>query len=385
MMDCHLGLNMEPNDPPVEVASSDGGRFLGVVQQYSAENGSGSIKLDVGEDEFFVESAQISLSDKYPKLTEGMKVEFTKGIIEGKLSALRVTLPGGRKFEERTLSQFYATGVVHSFTPTGHGLIKTLVDLPWPREISAGAMVHVMCDDVIYAEGSPRVLIEGAEVQFRIFESGTGLAATDVTAIGGAPITIDQPHAMDAKCNVTPLRDSPSANDHSLGGVPIAMKVMSSKGNNSFQINLKGMGVSKGKGKTKGKSPMQIVMMQTFLESVRSGLMPLRKTVDENGRPDYKLALSKSSLNSSFGPASNISGKFRGGSVNLSSAGGPGSKGRLAMLMSKSSPCRFFAKGACKAGANCAYSHEEATTLPTPTSTAPVGLVMRLAMNRAKK
>jgi len=239
-------------------------RLVGSIKTFAPKRGFGLLECDeLGT--LFVHWSQIHTTDKWPQLQVGQMVEFTPGDLNGKPAATVITQPGGLPFStgdqrampvSRSLSSaFYATGVVHRFSPaSGHGLITTTVDLPWPREIPQGAKVFISRENVVFQEGSLPQLPEGLAVQYRVFEDERGLSACECKNVGGSPIFVD----------AQTLR-SPEMGNHM--GQNLAGKANSS---------------GKGKGNAKGLTPLQAKPSQKFREVATSGIPSVKRMIDKN-------------------------------------------------------------------------------------------------------
>lgn len=177
-----------------------GERVQGTVASFQSQRGFGVIQPDEGGETVFVHWKQILSIEKWPQLATGVAVEYTISIDEwGKLIALNVTLPGGGPIgneqdaivANRVLSEFTVIGTVAEFKrEVGCGYLVCQVDLPfpWPEVLPAGSMIFVSREDLVVVEGCACSLVEGMEVEFRVFQSNNGLQAAEVTSAGGEPI-----------------------------------------------------------------------------------------------------------------------------------------------------------------------------------------------------
>lgn len=318
MVDMSMGdpgmLGIAPSEEGELTLAAPGERYLGTVKMYVSKRGFGIIDSGMGDGKnktLFVHWSEVKSTDKWPQLEVGMVVEYTPGETNGKPSAIHVTQPGGMPFagiepstESRVLSEFYATGEVESFNAGGFGFLKTTVDLPWPREIPAGAKVYVSREDVIFAEGSAMWLVEGLQVQFRVFETEKGLGATECMALGGAPIIVDR---AEVPLHVTSKGKGKGKGKDAKGG-KFSMGNPILIGSNG-KINLTGFVSSKGKSQWQGKG------LNNFGSVACGGVMGVQRTIGKG------------------------------------TAGGPGTK---------NIPCKFFLQGRCSAGAQCSYKHGDA-------------------------
>jgi len=173
---------------------------VGTVEKFASKRGFGFIISDSGE-RVFAHWSNILSNEQWPQLTPGQKVEFATAWEGSKLMAKSISGPGGQPLntsagaarEQRTLSDFTVQGTVHFFHHAGYGFIALDTDVEWPQVIQAGSTIYVSREELVTTPGSSCRLEKGMRVQFRLWqpESGSSVAAAEVTAIGGEPLTLE--------------------------------------------------------------------------------------------------------------------------------------------------------------------------------------------------
>lgn len=181
-------------------------RLTGSVVNYEYRRGFGHIVPDGGgdDDKVFAHWKNIESADDWPSLKEGLKVEYylgahTQGQRSGQKFAAKITLPGGAKItvgaeakgREVLDSSKRFTGTVKYWNQQrGFGWIKFDNDIVvGGQTVPSTEDVYVPIDE-IRTDDSPPGLKVGLEVEFTVYKGKGGFGASQVTAPGGAKLSV---------------------------------------------------------------------------------------------------------------------------------------------------------------------------------------------------
>lgn len=178
-------------------------RCHGHVERYDRRRGFGLIKpSDKPDGEcVFVHWKEISTTDSWPALEQGMDVEYDLGNDEtGRTVARRVTFFDGAKVaagsELRHLSDFTVNGTVKYWSYKGFGFIKTDAPIAWPKLLPAGSSVYFSREDIMTYQHSAASVIPGQRVRFKVYkpqgDENDEVAAAEVRIQGGAMLEAAQ-------------------------------------------------------------------------------------------------------------------------------------------------------------------------------------------------
>lgn len=175
-------------------------RYLGTVVEFKSQRGFGHIERegDVpdGQKEFpkkvFVQWKEIQTDDRWPSLTNGMKVEFSVSSTDRGWKATNITQPGGDKIVidrdagiEKVDGEH--TGTVKFFhNRRGFGYIE--LDKAIDGVELKDNRVHVSRSEIV-SDDEPPALKVGSKVKFTIVKNDKGYNARDVTQENGDKIS----------------------------------------------------------------------------------------------------------------------------------------------------------------------------------------------------
>jgi len=378
--------------------SSGEGRELGTVEKFAPKRGFGLIQPDNGGDSIFAHWTQICSHDKWPQLSVGMRVEFTRVFEKGRPAAKSIMMPGGGvvvAVEElmkngRKLSPFTVCGTVAWFHRAGYGFIKLDTEMEWPQRMRAGQQVYVSREDLIVAEGSPCALEEGQRVQFKVFKptDHNDVAAAEVTAEDGSPIVVTPTAITNARGWQRPpaigtiiptnLRLVPAKRelerDDDADDVAEEPASKIRRLLQSGEVDLASMQAEQVHSIFGDASQQQHQQQQQDPSKVRKFF----GQTDEQLLQDLQRTIAAGEYSSSRGGSlASVPCKFHAQGRCARGASCPFShRADLALALASSMPpgdpptrkvpCRFFSQGRCQKGEKCQFAHNSETPQPVP-------------------
>jgi len=193
-----------------EIVIDESVRYSGKVLKFNRRRGFGYIVPDgKGESEkIFAHWRQITSSDEWPTLTEGMTVEYYQAKKEGgkrlsqKKFAAKITGSGGvainvtvdRTYPNR--AQRFQGKVKFFDARKGFGFITPSTDFSFNGDAfkSTEAKIHIAREDIKHTSDIAPNLKDGQEVEFTLYKNAekSSYGAADITKVGGDAFSEDE-------------------------------------------------------------------------------------------------------------------------------------------------------------------------------------------------
>lgn len=183
-------------------------RYSGKVLKFDRRRGFGYIVPDgKGEtDKVFAHWRQITSSDEWPSLSEGLQVEYYLGSKADakrksqKKFAAKITGQGGtaisvdvgKNFPNR--GQRFQGKIKFFDARKGFGFVSPSADFSFNGDDfkSTEAKIHITREDIKHTSDIAPNLKDDQAVEFALYKTEKGYGAGDVTKVGGEPFTEDE-------------------------------------------------------------------------------------------------------------------------------------------------------------------------------------------------